>query len=145
MMECTHTIIQNTYIIKGHKDCHNQVVAPSFSCVNLQKFFWKNLDIGDMVDVKSLFNFLLNCPCLQHFDCVIDSESDSVIQFVFCDAQEQGVWKDIRSVEVWLHSMDDDALGTVTQKYEHAQHVERWWKEFTVSSDNGCAVFMASM
>ena len=124
---------------------NNQVAAPSFFCVNLQKFSWINDQINDMVDLRSLFDFLLNCSHLQHFDCVIDCESDSVIQFVFCDAQEQGVWKDIRSVEVELHVMDGDALGAVTRKYEHAQHVEKWWKEFTFSSDDGFAIFKASM
>ena len=121
-----------------------QVAAPSFSCVKLQKFSWRNDDIDDMVDIGSLFGFLLNCPHLQHFDCLILYESDSVIQFVFCDTQEQGVWKDIKSVEVRLWGMDDDAIATVTQKYEHEQHVTKWWKEFTVSSITGGVGFMAS-
>ena len=123
----------------------DQVAAPSFSCVNLQKFSWRNKGIDDLVDLSSLFDFLRNCPHLQHLDCLIHYQCDSVIQFVFCDAQEQGVWKDIRSVKVELWYMDDDAIGTLTQKYGHAQHVEKWWKEFTFSSDGEFAIFVASM
>ena len=121
---------------------NNQVAAPSFSCVNLQRFSWRNV-VDDMVDLRSLFDFLLNCPHLQHFDCLLDYEYDSVIQFVFCDAQEQKVWKDIRSVQVELRGMGD-AVQNLTQKYEHAQHIEKWWREFTVSSITRGVVFMAS-
>ena len=124
----------------------NQPAAPSFSCVNLQKISWRNTALSPPVDLRSLCDFLLNCPCLQHFDCLIPhrSKSDSVIQFVFCDAQEQGAWKDIRSVRVELWPMDNDAIETVTQKYKDEQHVEKWWKEFTVGSGDRCVIFMAS-
>ena len=125
----------------------NQAATPSFSCVNLQKFSCRNNEIFVMVDLRSLFDFLLNCPCLQYFDCLIPYKSDSVIQFVFCDAWKEGVWKDIRTVEVGLWGMNDDAVQNLTQKYEHEQQVMEWWKEFTVSSNpyQGYAVFKASM
>ena len=100
-----------------------------------------------MVDLRSLFDFLLNCPHLQHFDCFLKYESDSVIQFVFCDAQEQAVWKVIRSVNMELWGMVDDAVQSLIQKYEHEQQVMKWWKKFAVSSTDyqGGVVFEASM
>ena len=118
--------------------------------MNIQKFSWRNLEQDDLVDFRLLFDFLLNCPCLQYLDCLLRYESDSVIQFVFCDAQEQGIWKDIRTVKVEFWGMKVDEIENVTQKYEHAQHVERWWKEFTFSSSQHayivyCTAFMASM
>ena len=119
----------------------NQVAAPSFSCVNLQKFSWRNYMTFHMVDLRSLFDFLLNCPSLQSFDCLFHYESASVIQFVFCDTQEQGVWKDIRSVRVELWGMEDDEMDNVTQKYEHEQQVMKWWKEFTVSRSRPYVLF----
>ena len=128
-------------------DWTNQVAPPSFSCMNLQKISWTNTSIAGPVDPQSLCDFLLNCPHLQHFDCLHphESEFDFAIQFVFCDAQEKGVWKDIRSMRVRLWPINDDEIETVTQKYKHEQHVEKWWKEFTVSSAHGCVTFMASM
>jgi hypothetical protein len=59
-------------------------------------FGWKG------VQMPIPYNFLSNCPCLQelqietwHF-----SGLDSLIQIFFCDALEQGVWQDIRSVKL---------------------------------------------
>ena len=127
--------------------------TPPFSCVNLQKFSWSNYHEQDdgnednEVDFWSLFYFLLNCPCLQHFDCSLKSQSDSLIQFVFCDAWEQGVWKDIQTVEVELWGMNGDVVQNLIQKYEHEQQVMKWWKGFTARRTDypGGAVFKASM
>ena len=119
--------------------------------MNLQKFSWRNDgdydDDGVALDLRALVGFLLNCPFLQHFDCSLQCGSDSLIQFVFCDAWKERVWKDIRTVEVELWGMNDDAVQNLTQKYEHEQQVMEWWKEFTVSSNpyQGYAVFKASM
>ena len=126
---------------------HRNVAAPPFSCVNLQSFSWRNEAVhgNDKVDFRSLFDFLLHCPCLQHFDCSLKYESDTLIQFVFCDAWEQGVWKDIRTVEVEHWGMDDDGVRNLTQKYEHEQQLMKWWKEFSVCSILRCAQFQASM
>ena len=125
----------------------DQVAAPPFSCVNLQIFSWSNEKgwVDEEVNLRSLFDFLPNCPCLQHLDCFLQNESDSLIQFVFCDAWEQGVWKDIRTVEVELWGMYSDTVQNLIQKYEHEQQLMKWWKEFTVSSIEGNAVFEASM
>ena len=142
---CDHIDLQLDIPACTELEWIDQVAAPSFFCVNLQKFSWRNNVVDFEVEFRPLFDFLLNCPCLQHFDCLLPHESDSVIQFVFCDAQEQGVWKDIKSVKVELFGMDNDEIETVTQKYEHEQHVEKWWKEFTVSSGDESAIFMASM
>ena len=123
---------------------YENVAAPPFSCVNLQKFSWTNEDYDYKVDHRSLYDFLLNCPHLQYFDCSIACEHDSVIQFVLCDAREQGVWKDIRSVKMVIWGMDDVVQNWV-QNHGREQHYDKWWKEFTVSSSYGCAKFMASM
>ena len=128
----------------------DQVTAPPFSCVNLQTFSWSNEDgyVDEEVNLsRSLFDFLLNCPCLKYFDCSLRYESNSLIQFVFCDAREQGVWKDIRTVKVELWGMDNDAVQNLTQKYEHEQQVMKWWKKFAVrrADYQGGAVFKASM
>ena len=107
-------------------------VLPFILCANLQTFYWE-MTSDCKVDLKSLQDFLLNCPHLQQFHCDIVYEHDYVIQFVFSDAWEQGVWKDIRSakVEIWGPG---DAMKTWFQNYEHKQHYEKWWKDFTVSS-----------
>ena len=122
-----------------------QVTAPSFSCVNLQRFSWSNWEISDMVNLRSLFEFLPNCPCLQHFDCCIPYESDSVIWFLFCHAWEQGVWKVIRTVDMELWGLSGDAVQNLIQKYEHDQQLMKWWKVFTVSCFKERAAFEASM
>ena len=119
---------------------NNAVAAPPFSCVNLQIFSWDNPSTDyRQVDLRSLHEFLLNCPGLQQFNGRFYYTDGHVIPFAFCEAWEQGVWKGIRSVEVELWGGEGQAL---IQKYGHKEHYEKWWKEFTVS--DGC-IFMASM
>ena len=124
-----------------------QVDAPPISCMNLKKFSWSNHLDDDEVDLKSLVNFLLNCPCLQHFDGWLRYEHDTLMQFFIFDAWEQGVWKDIRTIELTVDELDDDARQHLIQKYEHEQQVMKWWKKFAISSTDyqGGFVFKASM
>ena len=118
----------------------NAVATPPFSCVNLQIFSWENdSPYYRQVDLRSLREFLLNCPCLQQFNGLFYHTEDHVIPFAFCDAWEQGVWKSIRSVKVDLWGGEGQDL---IQKYGHKEHYEKWWKEFTVSDG---PTFMASM
>jgi hypothetical protein len=63
---------------------------------------------------------------------------DSLIQFVFCDAREQGVWRDIRSVEVKVWFTGSSRMmgyHFFSQMVGHQQHYEKWWKEFTVTME----------
>ena len=75
------------------------------SCPNLRTHQWEHSPEGSAIDdaaLISLRDFLCHCPYLQKLVILIsyDLELDSLIQFVFCDAQEQGVWRYIESVEV---------------------------------------------
>ena len=107
---------------------------PFFSCPNLQVLEWRPHGHGFAFSVKSLHDFLLNCPSLQMLEISTNWYMGlaSLVQFIFCDAWEQGVWQDIRSVElgVW---------GSGSQiKFFHQiggdqQHYGRRWRKFTVS------------
>jgi hypothetical protein len=74
-----------------------------FSCPNLQILDWELLEDAHVSDrtVLKLHDFLLNCPHLQNLSISISRSSapDALIHFVFCDAWEQKVWQDIRSVQ----------------------------------------------
>jgi hypothetical protein len=111
---------------------------PLFYHPNVQILELLDLDTHSQVILKSLHNSLSNCPCLQELriSTMHCSGLDSLIQFVFCDAQEQGVWGGIRTVELRQLS---STLGERVQ-YKHineivgqTQHYRKWWKEFTVS------------
>ena len=83
------------------------------SCPNLRTIQWEHSPEGSATDdaaPKSRSYFLCNCPCLQKLVILIsyDLELDSLIQFVFCDAQEQGVWRYIESVEVKVSFFGSD-------------------------------------
>jgi hypothetical protein len=111
-----------------------------FSCPNLQILrlqqppMWSGIDEAAF---KSLHDFLNNTSCLQTLEILIYPYLglNSLIQFVFCDAWEQRIWHDIRSVEVtvWFTaSSKDDRRHFFIQTVGHKQHYEKWWKEFTV-------------
>jgi hypothetical protein len=62
-----------------------------------------------------------------------------LIQFVFCDAWEQGVWHGIRSVgvTVWFEiNAENERSHFFNQMVGDQQHYEKWWKEFTVSRED---------
>ena len=119
------------------------------SCSNVQSFRWSYCLARSTFDLNTLHDFLFNLPCLQNLYITIslDSGLDSLIQVVFCDAREQGIWRDIRSVEMmvrpggpseWSHLFDRTVL--------HRHLYEKWWKEFTVTKDNwGMVVVRASV
>ena len=61
---------------------------------------------------------------------------DSMIHFVFCDAWEQGIWRDIRSVEVRVSFNATSEVFLFSDKIVgQQQHYEKWWKEFTVTKN----------
>ena len=100
---------------------------------------------------KCLTDFLCRCSHLQELKIHIGEElgsEDSLVQFVFGDAREQGVWRDIRSVEVMVR------LSGSSRKYEnrsyawmvgYQQHYEKGWKEFTVTEKASERMVRASM
>ena len=110
-----------------------------FSCPNVQSFRWSYFPARitfDLTALNSIRDFLFNLPCLQHLYITIppDSGLDSLIQAVFYDAREQGVWRDIRSVEVEAWFIDSpEGSHFFDRTVGHKQLYEKWWKEFTVS------------
>ena len=87
---------------------------------------------------KCLTYFLCGCSHLQELKIHIGEELESeisLVQFVFGDAPEQGVWRDIRSVEVivWLVDSSRNNENRSFASMVGQQHYEKWWKEFTVT------------
>ena len=121
-------------------------------CSNVQSFRWsyvlQRLTL-DLTALNSIYDFLFNLSCLQNLYIYISlySEPDSLIQAVFHDAREQGVWGDIRSVEVRLwHGGDSDGSPLFDRTVGHQRLYEKWWKEFTVTKDNsGLVIVRASV
>ena len=113
-----------------------------FSCPNLQTLQWWERSEHFTVDeavLKSLQDFLLDCPCLQRLEVVIHHclGLDSLVQFALCDAWEQGVWKNIGSVEFMVIFHPSNAGNPFfTQMAGHQQHYRKWWKEFTVTKED---------
>ena len=101
--------------------------------------------------LKSLHDFLCNCSCLSKLEILIPDYlgRDSLIQFVFGDAWEQEVWRDIKSVEVivWFPgSARDDRNNFLSQISGDQQHYEKCWKEFKVTmGDYNRVIVGASM
>ena len=113
------------------------------SCPNLQTLHWWQFSVWTAFDfpaLNSLHEFLLKGSCLQTLYIVIYPHLglDSLIQFVFCDAWEQGIWRDIRSVEVavsfFVSSWKES--HSFIQMVGHQQDYEKYWKELTVTEDD---------
>ena len=113
-----------------------------FSCPSLQIFLFKRYRMSPEAPHNSLPNFLSNCPRLQQLEIVIPKElsgADSLAQFVLCDAREQGVWRDIRSVKlnVGVHNFQADARDHFfSETIEHQKRYEKWWKKVTITKDD---------
>ena len=119
------------------------------SCSNVQSFRWSQSAAWTTFDFTALswlHDFLFTLPCFQklYISISLRAGPDSLIQFVFCDAREQGVWRDIRSVEV---DVEPDSSSEVSHFFDriagHQQLYEKWWKEFTVTkADPGLRVMV---
>ena len=113
------------------------------SCSNVQIFRFEQDSARFPIDeaaLKSLIEFLCNCPCLQTLEIMISEDlgwRDSLIQFAFCDALEQGVWRDIRSVEVkiWFINRSNYDEYHLARMGGHHQPDDKWWNEFTVTME----------
>lgn len=122
-------------VCKTLKWRYTSISIPSFlSCPNVQTIEWRPNGYDSTFDVKSLHDFLLNCPRLQMLEITTGCYTGlaSLILYIFCDAWEQGVWHDIKSVELCvIESMKESHL------FRHIggdlQHYGRWWKKFTIS------------
>ena len=119
------------------------------SCSNVQILRWSHFSawaIFDLAAFNSLRAFFLDLSCLQKLYITISLHSrlDSLIRFVFCDAREQGVWRDIRSVEVeaWFSGYSEGPLF-FDRIVGHQRLYEIWWKKFTVTkADPGLRVMV---
>ena len=120
---------------------HSVVHFDFFSSPNLQALVWEEISgprIHNEAFSKPLQNFLLCCPYLQQLEVVIyhHSELDSLFQFVFYDAREQGVWQDIRSVKLTVgFTQFADRIPFFNQILGHQQHYRESWREFTVTNE----------
>ena len=118
-----------------------------FSCPNLQILNFGSLRVSRSINkaaLKSLCDFLFNCPCLQILKIRIAQCSglDSLSKFIFHGTWEQGVWRGIKSVEMLCWPSIDEYRSLVG----HRRHYKKWWKEFTVTKDRGPVVIVrASM
>jgi hypothetical protein len=119
-----------------------------FSCPKVQILRWSRYSKSPTVNLPALnssHDFAFSLSCLQQFYISISPCSwlDSLLQFVFCDAWEQGVWRDIRSVELEIrfdYSYQLPPFFGQTAGYQ--QRYGKWWKTFTVTKkcDNSITV-----
>ena len=110
-------------------------------CPNVQIFHFAVSCGISKAAVKHLTDFLCDCSRLQKLQIDIMEKSgseDSLMQFVFGGARDQGVWREIRSVEVVFWLFRPSRNNEKRPFAGHQQHYyERWWKEFTVT-ENTC-------
>jgi hypothetical protein len=106
-----------------------------FSHPNVQILQLYHLARPNEAFLKSLHNSLSNCLYLQELEIRIQycSGLDSLIQFVFCDAQEQGVWCKIRSVELSFTDCDREQDTIFNEMVGQTQQYKKCWKDLTVS------------
>jgi hypothetical protein len=122
---------------KLYMDC-SLLQFPFFSCPNLQTFDWISTYYSDLPVLKPLFDFLFNCPHLQNLHINIEwySNSDDLIRFVFCNALEEEVWHDIRSVEVVVrfNGVPKERDPFLTEMVGRKPQYEKWWNVFIVTT-----------
>ena len=113
------------------------------SCSNTQILRWRQVRAWTTFDLeafKSSHDSLFKFSSLQQLDIYVPQYLgvDFMIQFLFCGAWEQEVWRDIRSVEVrvWFGATSE-VFPFFEKIVEHQQLYETWWKEFTVTKDEG--------
>ena len=109
-----------------------------FSCSNVQILRWcpGSLQTFDLAAFNSFHNFLFNLSCLKMFYISVPQGLGifSLIDFVFYGALEHGVWRDIRSAEVWIVCDSIlEASHLFDQTVGRKPRYEKWWKSFTVT------------
>jgi len=113
------------------------------SCPNVHIVQWEQPPVLPTIDTEALNSlriFLRTWSPLQELDILILHHlgRDPLIQFVFCDAREQGVWRDIMSVRVkvaFKGSPSKDRNHFFGQMVGHQRNLDKYWKEFTVTND----------
>jgi len=118
------------------------------SCPKVQRLTWlgRNYNITlDEAVFKSLHGFLFNSSCLQELVISIrhSSRPDSLIHFVFCDAREQEVWQDIRSVEVEVQFDSPDTRDQSFDQMVERHYYGKQWNEFKVTAVGASAILRA--
>jgi len=113
------------------------------SCSNVQILCWRHDPFQatlDLTALNSLCDFLFNLSCLQNLHIGVSVPqglgTNSFIDFVFYGASEQGVWQNIRSVEVeiWFPlSSESESSRDFDQAVKHSLGHKKWWKSLTVS------------
>ena len=114
------------------------------SCTNVQILQLQQSPVWSTTDkaaLESLHDFLYNRSYLRKLDILISQDLglDPLIQFIFCDALKQRVWRDIRSVElrVWYPSPSSYyGCHFFTQMVGQNLDYEKQWKEFAVTKDD---------
>ena len=121
------------------------------SCSNVQSFrcsYFPERTTFDLTALNSLRDFIFNLSCLQELSIYISPVSglDSLIRVIFCGAREQGVWRDIRSVEINVRRGGSPERYHIFDRTVGNQHFyETWWKEFTVTNNGGIMTIRASV
>jgi hypothetical protein len=109
------------------------------SCSNVQILCWSLFSAWptfNLATVNSSHDFAFDLSRLQQFSISISPYSglDSLFQFVFCDAWEQGVWRDIKSVDVEIRcNFFTEASHFFDQRVGYKRRYEKWWTKFTVA------------
>ena len=122
-----------------------------FSCSNVQNLLWSQISTWitfDLAALNSLHDFAYNLSCLQHLNISVAlySGHDSLIQLVFRDAREQGVWQDIGSVKLEVQFTSfTEASHFFDQTVGHQEDYKIWWKKFTVTNEFAHVTVNASM
>jgi len=122
------------------------------SCSHVQILDWYRFphQTLDLAAFNLFHDFLFNLSCLQNLYIFVTQGLGIVplIDFIFCEASEHGVWREIRSVkvEVMFFEHYEEASHLFDQTVGHQQRYEKWWKSFTITYHGSVTVkFEASM
>jgi len=105
------------------------------SCSNVQVLHWfqNSFHAFDLAVFNSLHDFLCNLYCLRNLNISVPPGlgTDSLVDFVFYEASERGVWRDITSVKVDINfKSSSEASHYLDQRVGNWQRYKKWWKPF---------------
>jgi hypothetical protein len=110
------------------------ILLAFLSCPNVQTL-QLHYD-GKLIPDEAFLKFLLNCSGLQKVKIIIQNctELSSLFQLIFCDALQQGAWKEIRevTVEIDTRSTEGPRKFFFNQMVRLQQKYEKWWNWFIV-------------
>ena len=112
------------------------------SCPSLQIFHFERYGMSPEALHNSLPNFLCNCPRLQQLEIHFPKDlswADSLTQFVLCDAREQRVWRNVRSVTVRVifgGPPRDARDHFFSETVGHLKRYEKWWEKVTITKND---------